>query len=500
MTIALRPDPTLLKRLQAEAKKRGLVLPVAPTPPRAVDWKPQAGPQEAAYNSDADVIGYGGAAGGGKSDLALGMAATKHTRSIIFRREFPRLEALIARSREIYNSGADRQHDRFNESLHRWELSGGRSVRFAAMQYEQDKQGYQGRPHDLYVFDEATEFTESQVRFVTAWNRTTVPGQRCRVLMPFNPPMDEAGEWVVRYFAPWLDPQHPHPAQDGELRWYAMVNGQETERPNGDPFTHDGGTIAPKSRTFFHASLRDNPILFETGYQAQIDALPEPLRSQLRGSFDAGRVANPFQVIPAEWVKSAQARWQPEYTGPMGYMGVDVARGGGDKTMLAPLRGVHFDRLLAYPGASTPNSGMAAGLITNAAERTALICIDVIGIGAAVYDRLQEAGASVNGVNFAERTTATDKSGRLSFLNTRAGAYWAMREALDPENETGIELPPDQELLSDLCAANWKLSAGKIQIEAKADIMKRIGRSPDRADAVVYAWWGKSNSGPLFYE
>jgi hypothetical protein len=98
-------------------------------------WQPQLGPQTAAYESDADVIGYGGAAGGGKTDLLLGFAGNKHYRSIVFRRVFPLLEGIEARSREIYNHDAEsRQKDRYNESLHRWELSDGRTIRFAAMQ------------------------------------------------------------------------------------------------------------------------------------------------------------------------------------------------------------------------------------------------------------------------------------------------------------------------------------------------------------------------------
>lgn len=478
----------------------------------SVNWKPQHRtdcpggeacrcPQVLAYNSDADIIGYGGAAGGGKSDLALGFAGTKHTRSIIFRREFPRLEALIARSREIFNSGSDRLHDRFNESLHRWELSGGQTVRFAGMEHEDDKFNFQGRPFDLYVFDEGTEFSESQIRFVTAWNRTTKPGQKCRVVIPFNPPMKESGEWVVQFFGPWLDPQHPRPAKDGELRWFVMLQGVETEWPNGDLFTIGEETFKPKSRTFFHASLRDNPILYETGYQSQIDALPEPLRSQLRGSFEAGKVANPWQVIPAEWAKAAQARWKANYKGPVSFVGGDVSRGGDDQTAVAPLRGVHFDELSVYPGKSVLDGDAAAGLIIIALGDGAIACVDVVGIGASAYDSLRRSKHPTIGVNFGEgaylvgqrgeRIPITDRSEKLTFANVRAAAYWMLREALDPTYGAVVELPPDPKLLSDLCAPKWKLSGGRILVEPKEDIVKRLGRSPDRADAVVLAWWGK---------
>jgi len=51
----------------------------------------------------------------------------------------------------------------------------------------------------------------------------------------------------------------------------------------------------------------------------------------------------------------------------------------------------------------------------------------------------------------------------------------------------GIALPPDPELVSDLCAPRWKLTARGIQVESKDEIIKRLGRSPDCGDAVVMA-------------
>ena len=55
----------------------------------AAPWRPLPGPQTLAYESTADVIGFGGAAGGGKTDLAVGMALTQHHRAQMFRREGP---------------------------------------------------------------------------------------------------------------------------------------------------------------------------------------------------------------------------------------------------------------------------------------------------------------------------------------------------------------------------------------------------------------------------
>jgi hypothetical protein len=78
-------------------------------------------------------------------------------------------------------------------------------------------------------------------------------------------------------------------------------------------------------------------------------------------------------------------------------------------------------------------------------------------------------------------------SGVLQFVNTRAWAYWSLRDMLDPEKGLNLALPPDQELLSDLVAPRWRMTMQGIKIEAKEDIVKRLGRSPDCGDAVVLA-------------
>ena len=90
-----------------------------------------------------------------------------------------------------------------------------------------------------------------------------------------------------------------------------------------------------------------------------------------------------------------------------------------------------------------------------------------------------QAGLNAQGVNFGEGTDERDASGRLGFVNVRAWAYWSMREALDPQRGHELALPPDPELLADLAAPRWSIQSGRIKIESKEDIVKRIGRSPD---------------------
>jgi hypothetical protein len=85
-----------------------------------------------------------------------------------------------------------------------------------------------------------------------------------------------------------------------------------------------------------------------------------------------------------------------------------------------------------------------------------------------------------------------DMSGELGFINKRAASWWRLRELLDPANKPTLALPPDDELTGDLTSPKWRItSTGKIQIEAKEEAKKRIGRSPDAGDAVVYAVWSE---------
>jgi hypothetical protein len=466
-------------------------------------WSPNPGPQTEAYYSEADELFYGGAAGGGKTDLGLGLAGTAHQNSIIFRRVFPSIRAVIERSREIFNNrNVPHAKDSYNESLHIWRLADGRMLEFGSIQHAKDVTNYQGRPHDLYVFDEGTEFTEYQYRFVTAWNRSTRPGQRCRVLVTGNPPTNAEGQWVIRYWAPWLDSEHPNPAQPGELRWFASIDGKDTEVESGEPFDLDGELIQPRSRTFIPARLADNPALAQTGYSAVLQGLPEPLRSQLLyGDFSIGLDDDPWQVIPTEWVRLAMKRWQetekPDV--PMSVLGADVARGGKDKTVLSPRYANWYAPLQKHEGRNTKDGPAVAALVVRALDsEDTPIHLDVIGVGASPYDILRSQGYRIQPINFAEASGAMDRTRKLKMRNMRSEAYWCLREALDPVHGDDIALPPDNELLADLTTARWTLTTSGVQIESKEDIIERIGRSPDCGDAVALASLPTRTTGGIY--
>jgi hypothetical protein len=454
-------------------------------------WKPQPGPQLRAFLCDADQLLYGGSAGGGKTDLAVGLALTRHRRTLYIRREATQLQPVVDRVAEVL-----RGRDGYNGQERIWRLPQGRQIQFGGVPNAGDEEKYQGNPRDLGVLEEAAQLLESQARFLLGWLRTTDPKQRVRALLCSNPPTSAEGEWLIRWFAPWLDQSFPRPAMPGELRWVAMLTdegGDAAEQwvDGPEPFLHRGERIQPLSRTFIPSRVADNRYLMGTNYVRQLQALPEPLRSQmLMGDFTAGRKDDDWQVIPSAWVKAAQARWKPEPDpGQVTSVGVDPSRGG-DEAPIAARRGWRFDELVLVKaaGGGELTGGAIAKRTLDVAGDVAPVHVDVIGVGASAFDHLEAfIGQRAIGVNGSAATEGKDLSGKLGFVNRRAESWWRMREALAPERAAKVALPPDQRLFADLTAPRYRVGARGIQVEEKAEIKKRLGRSPDRGDAVVLA-------------
>lgn len=450
-------------------------------------WVPQPGPQTAAFNSQADIVFYGGAAGGGKTDLLLGLPLTQQQHSIIFRREAVQLIGIEERMTNILGTRKG-----YNSQDGVWRLPGGRVLELGSVKEPGDWIKYQGRAHDFKGFDEICHFTELQFRTLIGWLRTDKADVRQRVVCAGNPPTTAEGEWVKRYWAAWLDPSHPRRAKPGELRWYVTnVQGEDDEVPGPDPVQVGNDLVKPKSRTFIPSSVDDNLFLLSTGYKATLQALPEPLRSQmLRGDFSAGAADPAWQLIPTEWIKAAQARWQAKPAkGQMTCMGLDPARGGADKTSAARRHGQWFDVVESVPGIITSDGPKTAAYAVGLVRDGAAICIDAIGIGSSGLDFLRGLNLLVHPVVGSAASGLTDKAGQLMFRNKRAEMYWRMREALDPVSPDPISLPPDQELLADLAAVRYKVvtmgQKAAIQVRDKDEIREALGRSPDKGDAVA---------------
>lgn len=459
---------------------------------------PENRPQNEAYESEADETLYGGSGGGGKSDLILGTGLTQHRKAIVYRRQQKDAKGLIDRAAEILGD-----YGAWSPSTHSFKTRDGRELEFGHAVVQRDLEAQQGRARDFVGFDELAQFPLAYYLWLIGWNRSSNPNQRCRVLAASNPPMTAEGHWIVERWGPWLDPLHPRPAEPGELRWFAMIDGKDTEVEGSRPFVivdgervHDfdpaahrsTDIIEPRSRTFIPARLADNPYYRNSGYKAVLQSLPEPLRSALlNGDFTAAMEDDPWQVIPTAWIEAAQARWTDKAPGEMDTVGVDPAMGGRDRLTLAPRHGNWFAPLIAVPGVDVPTGVAAASHVVRHIRDGAVAQVDVIGIGAACYEHLQGMGVACAGMDARHSTDATDRSGALKFTNKRAEWWWGMREALDPETGDNLALPPDSELKADLAAPKWEATVRGIKVEAKEDIAERLGRSTDKGDAAVMA-------------
>ncbi|MBM4199749.1 MAG: terminase [Gammaproteobacteria bacterium] len=454
-------------------------------------WVPNPGPQTEAFFSEADEVFYGGQAGGGKSDLMIGLSLTEHRRSLLLRRTNKEALGIVERMTDVIGSRTG-----WNGQDNIWRI-GERVIDVGGCQLDEDKQKYKGVPHDFIGFDEVSDFTESQYVFITGWNRTTIPGQRCRVIAAGNPPTRPEGLWVLKRWGAWLDPTHPNPAQPGEVRWYTTIDGVDTEVSGPGPHMIAGEPILARSRTFIPAELSDNPDLAADGkYDAVLAALPEELRLAYReGRFDASLRDGAYQVIPTDWVRKAQARWTPTPPKgiPMCAIGADVAQGGDDRTVLAIRHDGWYAPLTVLPGKLTPDGKTVAGLIVAHRRDGAKVIIDMGGgWGGAAYEWLKDNDIDVTGHKGAEGSLARTKDKQLKFFNRRSEVMWRFREALDPSQPQGstIMLPDDPELVADLTAPTFEVGPRGIKVESKEHVCDRLKRSTDKGDAVVMAWSG----------
>jgi hypothetical protein len=163
---------------------------------------------------------------------------------------------------------------------------------------------------------------------------------------------------------------------------------------------------------------------------------------------------------------------------------VDVGRGG-DETILATRDGW----AVSLKSNRSRNTMEVVGL---AQAEPGRVIVDVVGVGAGVYDRLREVGTRPLAYTGSGKTGARDRSGKLGFVNVRSAAYWHLRELLDPSFEPVIALPPDNLMISDLTTPRWAVVTGvpaKIQVEQKDKVVERLGRSPDRGDAIAMSLW-----------
>ncbi|MFN7090710.1 MAG: terminase [Allorhizobium sp.] len=445
---------------------------------------PNPGPQTEAWFSPADETFYGGAAGGGKTALLCGLAVDEYQPALILRRQATQIKGIEDEIARLLGTRVG-----YNGQSHMWRLPTGGTVELGGVPHESDKEKYQGRPHRLKGFDEITQFTESQYRYIIGWSRDA-KGRRCRVVATGNPPTSADGMWVLKYWGPWLDPAHTNPAKSGELRWFTTIDGEDVEVPE-DYVGPEGER--PRSRTFIQSKLEDNPDLMASGYASTLEALPPELRERLRrGSFAPDTQDDEWQVIPTKWIKAAQARWfdRPPEGVPMTAVAADVAQGGSDKTQIQARYDWWYSRFSSYPGKETPDGPTVAGLIIKEMRDRCRVVVDAGGgYGGDTLTQLAHADVDCYGFKGGSGSGSSTREGMYGFKNLRSQAVWQFREQLDPAYDSRIALPPDPELEQELAAFRYEIRPGGdgeiIMVLPKDEMKERLGRSPDKADTTI---------------
>ena len=256
---------------------------------------------------------------------------------------------------------------------------------------------------------------------------------------------------------------------------------------------YKSGKLLP-GKVFLPATIDDNPYLTED-YRAKLQNLGDPqMRARLlSGSWEFESEDN--QLLPARLLAntlSAQA------TGQEVRMGIDVALGGprADSTTIATMRGselVSLEQIMAsdYTGDPSLFDSWLTGLLAERIRETGAlgpnaVRLDYSGIGANLWQLLRaQHGLLV--YPFKGGAPAIPRVGRpVKYANIRAQAWWELKEKARLK---ALKLPAvyDEELWQELTAARYNIRADVITLEDKHLLRARLGRSPDKADALVMA-------------
>lgn len=254
-----------------------------------VEIRPQPGPQTKFFESSADIVLFGGGAGGGKSWSILA-EPLRHLQNgkfgaVILRRTLKQ----VKNEGGLWDEAAD-LYTQFGLAPNKSDLTfyhpNGFSVSFSHLETENDKYNYQGAQIALIEFDELTHFSASQFWYMVSRNRS-VSGVRPYIRATCNP---DADSWVAGLVEWWVDSNgDPIPERSGQIRYFVRLNNQLIWADTKEELTQQYPDLNPDtdilSFTFIHSSIHDNKILMDKdpGYMGKLKALDYVERARLLG-------------------------------------------------------------------------------------------------------------------------------------------------------------------------------------------------------------------------
>ncbi len=228
-------------------------------------------------------------------------------------------------------------------------------------------------------------------------------------------------------------------------------------------------------------SATDTGVLSEAELKSaqQSSVSPAHFEREYLCSFDA---STDNTLIPLATATLAQKRnLRPSLRNSAKVLGVDVARFGGDKTVLVKRHGSVIFRPTILPQMDLMQTSAHVARMLDEWQPHACF-IDVGGLGAGVYDALNQQGFNVTPVDFGSSAL------QGGYANRRAEMWDGLRQWLERSDSM---IPNDPVLLSDICSPTFDFnSANKLRIEPKEKIKQRLGRSPDLGDAAALTFAG----------
>ncbi|MDD2869656.1 terminase family protein [Neomegalonema sp.] len=415
--------------------------------------KKQAEFIEAVFSGKYKYLLFGGAIRSGKTFTGLGIIFILSrmfpgSRWAVVRRDLPVLRQNVY---PTYNKIKPDFAGEMNQSTWTSRCKNGSEIIFFPESYDKDKDlnRFRGLEVNGFLLEEANELQEVTfykcIERAGAWQIKKGEQPPPLIIMTCNP----SDNWVKRIFY--------------------------------DNYIKD---MLKEPYYFLPATILDNPHITED-YKESLKSLPpREYKRFVEGDWTLSE--DPDQLIPYNWVKDAIDREPGTAKGHKRKLGVDVARFGDDETVLASAFGWNLDLLEGHHGLSIDK---VASLVTNKINEMPVdadqVRVDSVGMGGGVVDMLRKEGYNVREIISGAKAKVTDS--KYKFKNLRSQMWWNVREQL---REGNISLQvSNPKLIEDLTAVKYKMNADKmIEIESKDDIKKRIGRSTDYGDAVVYTY------------
>jgi hypothetical protein len=254
---------------------------------------------------------------------------------------------------------------------------------------------------------------------------------------------------------------------------------------------------------FLRALPTDNPYL-PTGYVENLKAAyghrPELLNAYLHGSWDMIEGAN--VIIRQAWLDRARSL-VTQSSIIRHVLACDPARYGDDETVMYYFRNDRIDEELIYGQRSTDVTVNELGRLAHEKAidgQEPTIVIDEDGIGGPILDRLAALGKTVIGIQGAAKAAEPER-----YDNKRAEIWWtvgqryARQEICEGSVKPGGPVHHDAELDRQLTTVEYIWRRGRIAVEPKDEVKKRLNRSPDRAEAKLYGLWALDRVQPVMH-